>query len=287
MQMCERRADIYGILEILRIHQEETMLHSKISSNIFSSNTESIYLPFEQKDWYNALKFSLQSLRWKTMPQKSLEEAFTEILGLMQSSGIELDLKVDPDTTRILLQFALEIPSTKQITNRIFKKLYRDKKIPISHIECISLTSLILNTLNSINDEVDTGVLSLSKPLYKSENYLVANPRSLDKLFKMIIKHNDVLGQEFLNDCEAIWKILKSQEGRFQFYNLMMYTVSLKGKRTEIIQNYDDDVRGTITISGVYAAFLISYFEKDHRKAYDLLYAIYSLNEDAELQKIV
>ena len=90
---------------------------------MFTSNT-SVHKSFEQVDWYvtfpifsrhiliditryNACKFALQSRRWKTMPQKSLEEAFTEILGLMQSSGIELDLKSDPHTTKILLQFAL------------------------------------------------------------------------------------------------------------------------------------------------------------------------------------
>jgi hypothetical protein len=52
------------------------------------------------------------------MPQKSLEEAFTEILGLMQSSGIELDLKSDPNTTKILLQFALG-NTNKKITKII------------------------------------------------------------------------------------------------------------------------------------------------------------------------
>jgi len=93
---------------------------------MFTSNTGVTHKSFEQIDWYatfslfiityssliditryNACKFALQSRRWKTMPQKSLEEAFTEILGLMQSSGIELDLKSDPHTTKILLQFAL------------------------------------------------------------------------------------------------------------------------------------------------------------------------------------
>ena len=103
----------------------------------------------------------------------------------------------------------------------------------------------------------------------------------------MIIKHNDILGEVFLNECEAAWKILKSNEGRIKFYNLMMYTVSLKGKRVDIIQKYDDDVRGVVTILGVYAAYLISYYDNDYRKAYDLLYAIQSLNEDAEVQRIL
>ena len=46
-------------------------------------------------------------------------------------------------------------------------------------------------------------------------------------------------------------------------------------------------MRGTVTILGVYAAYLISYYDNDYRKAYDLLYAIQSLNEDAEVQRIL
>jgi hypothetical protein len=91
---------------------------------------------------------------------------------------------------------------------------------------------------NSINNFEDSELLSLTKPLYKSENYLTVNPRSLDKIFKLIIKHNDILGQKFLNDCEAAWKILKNQEGRVMFFDIMMHTVSLKGIIINIIVTF-------------------------------------------------
>jgi hypothetical protein len=112
------------------------------------------------------------------------------------------------------------------ICHRILKKLYRDKNIPVNHVECIALTSLIVN---SITNNDDSNLVSLTKPLYKSENYLTVNPRSLDEIFKLIIKYNDVLGEKFLNDCEVSWKILKCQEGRAMFFEIMMHTVSLKG----------------------------------------------------------
>jgi len=122
------------------------------------------------------------------------------------------------------------------ICKRILKKLYRDKSIPINYVECTALTSLIMN--NSINNFEDSELLFLTKPLYKSENYLTVNPRSLDKIFKLIIKHNDILGQKFLNDCEAAWKILKNQEGRVMFFDIMMHTVSLKGIIINIIVTF-------------------------------------------------
>ena len=61
------------------------------------------------------------------------------------------------------------------ISNRILKKLYRDKSIPVNHIECITLSSLLMNT--SISNSDDAELISLTKPLYKSQNYLTVNPR--------------------------------------------------------------------------------------------------------------
>ena len=62
----------------------------------------------------------------------------------------------------------------------------------------------------------------------------------------------------------------------------MLRTVSAKGQRGELIRTANDDTRRVISLVCAYSAYLIGAQDGQHRQAYDLLYAIESLNREAE-----
>ena len=62
----------------------------------------------------------------------------------------------------------------------------------------------------------------------------------------------------------------------------MLRTVSAKGQRTELIRTANDDTRRVISLVCAYSAYLIGAQDGQYRQAYDLLYAIESLNREAE-----
>ena len=73
-----------------------------------------------------------------------------------------------------------------------------------------------------------------------------------------------------------------STHGRATLYQLMLRTVSAKGQRTELIRTANDDTRRVISLVCAYSAYLIGAQDGQYRQAYDLLYAIESLNREAE-----
>ena len=82
----------------------------------------------------------------------------------------EAQVDMDEELHAPLLRFLVYTEPEADLTGRILKKFYRDKSITISHIECVSLTSLMLRRLPEMH--LQTGKIQLSRPLYRSPNYL-------------------------------------------------------------------------------------------------------------------
>jgi hypothetical protein len=97
----------------------------------------------------------------------------SQVIRVMRDFGVDLD----SNTTRTLLRFLVHTQPSSDLTWKIVRRLYRDKGAALTHIECIAATSLLLRRFPTENK-----IVSLSMPLYRSENYLVAYPGSLAKV---------------------------------------------------------------------------------------------------------
>jgi hypothetical protein len=71
-------------------------------------------------------------------------------------------------------------------------------------------------------------------------------------------------------------------KGRTDLYDLALTAVSARGRRAELIQDPSDETRKALTLVCAYAAYLTGAHDSEYRKAYDLLYAMESLNKEAD-----
>lgn len=285
--MCEARGDLYGVMEVLYAAKDESnevkkgrKNQKKIFFDVDSNQNEDESL--RQQDWNKACNIAWRS-RILDYPPSSFRSSFTEIMSLMQEYGVELE----PSTIRTLLRFLVFTQPKSDITWKILRRLYRDKSMEICHIECVAITSLVLRRLppNAANYEA----FSLSKPMYRSPHYLTVFPDGTNQLLDLIIRQSDVLGMKFLKPFESAWKNLHSSYGRKSLYDLLLNLVSVSGSRQELIelissQNTDiTDIRSSISLLATYSAYLIGAYDNDYRSAFNLLFAVESLCQEAEI----
>jgi hypothetical protein len=287
--MCEVRGDLYGVLEVLYAAREESnevkngrkkgkdvVRFFDVDSN--QNEDESL----RQQDWNKACNIAWRS-RLLDIPPTSFRSSFTEIMSLMQDYGVELE----PSTIRTLLRFLVLTQPKSDVTWRILRRLYRDKSMEICHIECVAITSLILRRLppNAANYEA----FNLSQPMYRSPHYLTVFPDGTNQLLDLIIRQGDILGMKFLNPFESAWKNLHSSKGRKVLYDLLLNLVSVSGGRQELIEVISTqttditDVRSSITLLATYSAYLIGAYDDDYRSAFNLLFAVESLCQEADV----
>jgi hypothetical protein len=93
---------------------------------------------------------------------------------LMREFGVDLE----PSTTRTLLRFLVHTQPASELTWKIIHRLYRDKGAQVTHIECIAATVLLLQRL----PRDDRAIVTLARPLYRSENYLFVYPGALTEV---------------------------------------------------------------------------------------------------------
>ena len=97
-----------------------------------------------------------------------------------------------------------------------------------------------------------------------------------------VVRNVDFFGMDFVKKFEGSWKHLHSREGRDGLYSLMLHTVSIRGRRSELIQNASDDTRRAVSLITAYASYLVAAQDESYRRAFDLLYAAESLNREAD-----
>lgn len=136
--------------------------------------------------------------------------------------------------------------------------------------------------LRRISAVYKTQKIVLTKPLYKAEAYLMLYPEAYNYIVEVVVRHADFLGENFLSKFEAAWSNIHSQQGRNDLYNLLLLTTSTDGRRRELIEDNQSHARTAVTVLSIYSAFIMSFFEGKHRKAYDLLYAAESIHQDAK-----
>jgi len=71
--------------------------------------------------------------------------------------------------------------------------------------------------------------------------------------------------------------------GRESLYELLVATLSVSGKRNELIQNGTSaESRMALTTLSIYISYLMAVQKQEYRKAFDLLYITFSLLEEAD-----
>jgi hypothetical protein len=86
----------------------------------------------------------------------------------------------------------------------------------------------------------------------------------------------------FIESFEPAWQHLHSQGGRDALYTLMLQTVSMRGRRTEMVRDASEETRRAVSLVCAYTAYLVAAHDGSYRRAFDLLYAVESLCKEAE-----
>lgn len=259
---------------------------SSLTSAPNSQNT-AIKGPLRQRDWNQACRAAYHS-RLSEMSSSSFREAFTEVIHLMREAQVDLDESL----MRTLLRFLIYTGQDTDLTQRILRRLARDKTIQVSHIECISLTSVMLRRVPDLQQ--GEGRLFLARPLYKSPNYLFVYPTALSYMFDSVLKNAEFLGPDFLVEFEQAWKETHALEGRkrlWQLLNGVLKDEKQGGRRQELIMANDDAQRCVVMLS-IYSSYLVGAngINRDDmrtgngsfRQAYDLLYSAETMMQEAE-----
>ena len=193
---------------------------------------------------------------------------------------------------RTLLRFLMYTGQDTELTQRSLRRLSRDKTIQLSHIECTSLTSVMLRRVPDLQQ--GDGRLFLARPLYKSPNYLFVYPAALSFMYDSVIKNAEFLGPDFLMEFEQAWKDTHALEGRKRLWQLLTSILSLEkegGRRQELIMA-NEDARKCVVMLSVYSSYLVGVNGVDSdmmltgagsfRQAFDLLYSCETMMQEAD-----
>lgn len=258
------------------------------SSNISSSQDSSIKGPLRQRDWNQACRAAYHS-RLSEISASSFREAFTEVIHLMRDAQVDLDESL----MRTLLRFLIYTGQDSDLTQRILRRLAKDKNIQVSHIECVSLTSVMLRRVPELQQ--GEGRINLARPLYKSPNYLFVYPAAVSYMFDVVLKNAEFLGTDFLSEFERAWKKTHALEGRRRLWQLLSDTLKDEadgGRRQELIMA-KEEARNCIVMLSVYSSYLVgangiskegmlSGSSSSFREAFDLLYSAETMIQEAE-----
>jgi hypothetical protein len=126
---------------------------------------------------------------------------------LMKKCGKDLD----QDSLQTLMRFLTHTQHNPDLLWKLFGRVAIDKTTPVSHMECIALSSYIINKIQYKNQ-----LLHLSKPLYRSQNYLNTFPDTLHRIFNLVVDCNkySVFEPSFLSSFEHAWYRLQSKAGK-------------------------------------------------------------------------
>jgi len=157
-----------------------------------------------------------------------------------------------------------------------------DKSVKLSHIECAALSLLMLQRISAV---YDTNKIVLARPLYKAEAYLVLYPEGFSYMMDVVVKHSDFFGDAFLRGFESAWSLIHSAQGRTELYDLLAKLTSSAegGKRKELVQDPRAETRGAAVVLCIYSAYLVSFFDGNYRKAFDLLVAAEAIHQEAKV----
>jgi len=290
--MSTIRSDPYTVLEMMTIANKTNINNS--NGNILNDNDvrNACVAVWKSKHTYISTDSNTNS------------NIFKEVIDLIKGGGY----KVTTDILRVLLQYhsaAVSNNNTNWLGN-IFDELYNDKKAPISHIECIALTRLLIK-----RSKINRSDFGLNRPYYKYENYLYAYPDAVAALRESFLNNFSSLGHDYLNNYDGTWQHIRTAQGRLQFYQFINDMITIERKKLIELSNYDnnennnndsnknnisdsDDVNdnraNSILISNeacqslsalaIYCAYLIGVQDSNYRLAYDLLYVTHRLTQE-------
>ena len=92
---------------------------------------------------------------------------------LMRKCGMDLD----NESLQTLLRFLVHSDHNDDLKYKLIRRMYTDKAIKISHLECIALTTMLNTKLQFWNRH-----LKVATPIYKSQNYLFVFPEAHKKV---------------------------------------------------------------------------------------------------------
>jgi len=255
---------------------------------------------FSNTDW-NIICGAAYHCRLSDIPQASFRDSYTEVMRLMRTAGVELE----ESTLRTLLRFLVFTDPTANLTTRILRKMSQDKKTKVTHIECTALAALVLRRIS--NSGGMPGV-QLARPMYKADNWLFVYPSALSHMVDAVGMSAEFLGRRFLRDFEAAWGNANSAEGRNDLYALLHGLVGPSSpSRQRLIEEETPEARLCALKLSLYVSYLVGVHggedsptssgpapgggaggtdsigsDHAHRRAFDLLYAAESLQQEAE-----
>lgn len=100
---------------------------------------------------------------------------------LMRKCGV----KLENDSLQTLLRFLLYTKHDEILVGKLITRIYKDKKMKLTYIECISLTLILMKQIN-----INNRFLKLSSPIFYNENYLNIFPESIYKVCCFILSTN-------------------------------------------------------------------------------------------------
>ena len=92
---------------------------------------------------------------------------------LMRKCGV----KLENDSLQTLLRFLLYTKHNEILLEKLITRIYKDKQMKLTYIECISLSLILMKKIN-----VNNRYLKLSSPIFYNENYLHIFPESIYKV---------------------------------------------------------------------------------------------------------
>ena len=98
----------------------------------------------------------------------------TQVMGLMQQCGVELE----KDSLQTLLRFLVHSHHNEELKSKLINRMYKDKLVPITHKECVALTNVLYNRVDS-----KSRFIKLANNAYGTENYLFFFPTSHQQVF--------------------------------------------------------------------------------------------------------
>lgn len=87
-----------------------------------------------------------------------------------------------------------------------------------------------------------------------------------------------ILGYEFVTAVEGFWNELDTADGRYEFQELMLFSLREGIKRWKITRRRDSDVRLVVNALGIYCSYLLATIDNDYTAAFELLYKLEQVN---------
>lgn len=193
---------------------------------------------------------------------------------LMRRCGVDLE----NNSLQTIMRFLVYSKHNPDLLSKLAKRMYLDRSVYLTHIECIALSTIVLQQISGSNR-----CISLAKPAYHSANYLVVFPDTQQRLSALLIDAVSVLGTGFLRSFESCWARQRTKAGRTELFSLLrdlLHPDAPSSSREVLVRGAMPQKREAVALVCVYAAYLVGANDGAYRRGFELLYLAHTMLEE-------